>query len=87
MKILSIQIQEDGYYGFTFDDGQYSIYRSLPRKQVDLMSLGEYLNYEDFVTSQQLQNPHEVFLEYPPRVIELTFEACEEVYKLVNLAN
>lgn len=84
MKILSILLQEDGYYGFTFEGGQYSMFRSLPGKQVDLMSFGEYPNYEDFVTSHQSQNPHEVFLEYPPRIIELSYEACKEVYGVIS---
>lgn len=84
MKILSIQLQEDGYYGFAFEDDQYSIFRSLAGQEVDTMNLGEYRSYEDFVTSQQLQNPQEVFFEHPPRIVDLSYEACKEVYGFVS---
>ena len=46
------------------------------------MSLDEYRNYEEFMTSQQLQSPHEVFPEYPPRVTKLTYETCREVHSV-----
>lgn len=56
MKILSIQLQEGGYYGFAFDDGQYSMLRALSGKQADQMDLGEYCNYEEFVILQNSRN-------------------------------
>lgn len=84
MKILSIILQDGGYYGYTFEDGVYLIFRALPGQEVDTMKLGEYRNYDDFVTSQQAKSPLEIFFEYPPRVIGLTYEACEEVHALTS---